>query len=86
MRMAREDRQGPEEEEEEEGDERAQSKTESSESHSVNHDQSARYMLKPLAKACLEFCMTLLDERITREEYDSVLVCGLAVLGVKDRG
>lgn len=30
--------------------------------------------------------MTLLQQRITRKEYDSVLVCALAVLGVKDDG
>ncbi|KAG9381479.1 DUF3505 multi-domain protein [Pyrenophora tritici-repentis] len=36
--------------------------------------------------ACLEFCIALLNHRITRREYDSPLVCALAVLGVKEDG
>jgi hypothetical protein len=42
--------------------------------------------LSRLQKACLEFCIALLDHRITRQEYDSLLVCALAVLGVKEEG
>ena len=53
---------------------------------SVDPDQAAEYMLKPLPKACLEFCISLLDERITQKEYHSILVCALAVLGVKADG
>ena len=34
----------------------------------------------------MEFCIELLNERITRDEYDSTLVCALAVLGVKENG
>ena len=37
-------------------------------------------------RACLRFCYELLRERITRKEYDSVVVCALAVLGVKEQG
>ncbi|KAF7564171.1 telomere-linked helicase 1, partial [Pyrenophora tritici-repentis] len=37
-------------------------------------------------RACLEFCIALLNHRITRREYDSPLVCALAVLGVKEDG
>jgi hypothetical protein len=37
-------------------------------------------------KACLEFCIALLSQLITRKEYDSLLVCALAVLGVKEDG
>ena len=37
-------------------------------------------------RACLQFCYELLQQRITRKEYDSVLVCALAVLGVKSDG
>jgi hypothetical protein len=40
--------------------------------------------LNRLQKACLEFCIALLDHQITRREYDSPLVCALAVLGVKE--
>jgi hypothetical protein len=42
--------------------------------------------LSRLQKACLEFCIALLDHQITRREYDSPLVCALAVLGVKEDG
>jgi RecQ family ATP-dependent DNA helicase len=42
--------------------------------------------LSRLQKACLEFCIALLNQSITRKEYDSPLVCALAVLGVKEDG
>jgi hypothetical protein len=42
--------------------------------------------LSRLQKACLEFCIALLNHRITRRKYDSPLVCALAVLGVKEEG
>ncbi|KAF2820470.1 hypothetical protein CC86DRAFT_304521, partial [Ophiobolus disseminans] len=42
--------------------------------------------LSRIQKACLEFCIALLDHRITCREYDSPLVCALAVLGVKEEG
>ena len=42
--------------------------------------------LNRLQKACLEFCIALLDHRITCQEYDSPLVCALAVLGVNEEG
>ena len=34
----------------------------------------------------MEFCIALLKQRITRKEYDSAMVCALAVLGVKEDG
>jgi hypothetical protein len=42
--------------------------------------------LSRIEKACLRFCIALLDQHITRKEYDSPLVCALAVLGVKEEG
>jgi len=42
--------------------------------------------LSRLQKACLAFCIALLNQSITRKEYDSPLVCALAVLGVKEDG
>jgi hypothetical protein len=42
--------------------------------------------LSSIQKACLEFCIALLSQSITRKEYDSPLVCALAVLGVKKDG
>ncbi|KAG9378482.1 DUF3505 multi-domain protein [Pyrenophora tritici-repentis] len=37
-------------------------------------------------ESVFEFCIALLNHRITRREYDSPLVCALAVLGVKEDG
>ena len=42
--------------------------------------------LLSIYKACLSFCIALLSQSITRKEYDSLLVCALAVLGVKEDG
>ena len=42
--------------------------------------------LSSIEKACLNFCIALLNQTIRRKEYDSALVCALAVLGVKDDG
>jgi hypothetical protein len=42
--------------------------------------------LSTIQKACLEFCIALLSQLITRKEYNSLLVCALAVLGVKEDG
>jgi superfamily II DNA helicase RecQ len=42
--------------------------------------------LSSIQKACLEFCIALLNQSITRKEYDNPLVCALAVLGVKEDG
>jgi superfamily II DNA helicase RecQ len=42
--------------------------------------------LSKLQKACLQFCIALLNQSITRKEYDSPLICALAVLGVAEDG
>ncbi|KAJ4398868.1 hypothetical protein N0V91_009870 [Didymella pomorum] len=42
--------------------------------------------LSSIEKACLAFCIALLSQSITRKEYDSPMVCALAVLGVKEDG
>jgi hypothetical protein len=42
--------------------------------------------LTRIQKACLAFCIALLNQSITRKEYDSPLVYALAVLGVKEDG
>ena len=44
---------------------------------------------KPLThiqKVCLDFCVALLNQTMTGREYDSALVCALAVLGVREEG
>lgn len=42
--------------------------------------------LTSIQRACLQFCMTLLDQRNIDHDYDSALICGLAVLGVGETG
>jgi hypothetical protein len=42
--------------------------------------------LTPIQRACLDFCIELLNQRVVHWEYDCALVCAMAVLGVRDRG
>ena len=42
--------------------------------------------LSNIQKACLRFCIKLLNHSITRTEYNSPLVYTLAVLGVREDG
>jgi hypothetical protein len=39
-----------------------------------------------LHEACVEFCLSLLRQKVRTNEYESPLVCALAVLGVTERG
>ena len=39
-----------------------------------------------IQRACLEFCIELLNQRIHNNEYDMALICGTAVLGVRPFG
>src|SRR5689334_10691776 len=39
-----------------------------------------------IQKACLDFCVELLNMEIEFTEYESALVCALAVLGVSETG
>ena len=41
-------------------------------------------MLKRINKLCLELCMTLLNHELGDDEYKSVIISGLAVLGFRD--
>lgn len=50
------------------------------------NDEPEYEKLTPIQKACLEFCIALLKQVISRKEYDCALVCALAVLGVKEDG
>jgi hypothetical protein len=56
------------------------------ESYVEGVERSKPKKLSRIQKACLEFCIALLSQSITRKEYDSPLVCALAVLGVQDDG
>jgi len=42
--------------------------------------------LKRIDKLCLELCMTLLNHELGDDEYESVIISGLAVLGFRDDG
>ncbi|KAK3620619.1 hypothetical protein LTR22_025520 [Elasticomyces elasticus] len=42
--------------------------------------------LTAIQKACLTFCIALLDQKHIHHDYDSAMVCALAVLGVKSPG
>ncbi len=57
-----------------------------SSSAGTNSNSMKTPKLTKVQKACLDFCMALLNQQITRKEYDSPLMCGLAVLGVKVDG
>jgi hypothetical protein len=39
------------------------------------------WAMTDLEKACLEFCIKLLNQRHRSHEYKSALVCAMAVLG-----
>ncbi|KAK4983003.1 hypothetical protein LTR50_007471 [Elasticomyces elasticus] len=52
----------------------------------VADEQQEPERLTKIQKACLKFCIEVLNQSITRKEYDSALVCALAVLGVKEDG
>ena len=51
-----------------------------------NNHQDKPKPLTRIQKACLDFCIELLNQTVTRREYDSALVCALAVLGVNEDG
>lgn len=42
--------------------------------------------LNRIETACLSFCIALLDQQQIHHDYESAMVCALAVLGVKDTG
>jgi len=49
-------------------------------------DEAEQQELTAIQRACLQFCMALLDQRNIDHDYDGAFVCGLAVLGVKEVG
>ncbi|KAL2044592.1 hypothetical protein ABVK25_012339 [Lepraria finkii] len=62
----------------------AEDSPESSGEQAQSQEEQSR--LEALPKACLDFCIALLDEQMTQKEYHSAMVCALAVLGVKAEG
>jgi hypothetical protein len=57
-----------------------------SEEEEQGEEEAEQEELTAIQKACLRFCIALLDQRNIDYDYDSVFVCGLAVLGVKEVG
>ena len=57
-----------------------------SEEESNDHLEQDKPQLNELLHACLDFCFTLLQKQYSKSEYSNVLVCGLAVLGVRISG
>ncbi|KAJ5738986.1 hypothetical protein N7533_011770 [Penicillium manginii] len=43
--------------------------------------QPSPFHFQPIERACLDFCIELLNQRIGADEYECALVCALAVLG-----
>ncbi|KAE8384026.1 hypothetical protein BDV23DRAFT_189630 [Aspergillus alliaceus] len=41
----------------------------------------ARWIMSDIKHACLEFCIELLNQAYHAQEYESILICALAVLG-----
>jgi hypothetical protein len=48
--------------------------------------QMAAWAITDIEKACLEFCIELLNQRHCSHEYESALVCAMAVLGQGETG
>ena len=84
IREAEAEAAGGAEEEMDEMDEMDEEAEADKEQGSAAGNQAVR--LSSIQKACLGFCIALLDQRITRREYNSPFVCALAVLGVKEEG
>ena len=42
--------------------------------------------LARIDQLCLELCMTLLNHELGNDEYESVIISGLAILGFRDDG
>jgi len=71
-----------EEEEEEAGDETAREER----SDKAGASPRGCVRLTGVPRACLDFCIELLNQTISRKEYDCALICAAAVLGVDAHG
>jgi hypothetical protein len=49
-------------------------------------DRLEAFVMTPLETACLEFCIELLNQKTKVHEYESPLVCAMAVLGRGEQG
>ncbi|UPX15702.1 uncharacterized protein EKO05_0006142 [Ascochyta rabiei] len=83
MEIADEDQ---DEDGEEEEDEIMIDKLDDEQDPSERNNEPKHAKLRPIKKACLDFCIALLKQTICCKEYDCAMVCALAVLGVKEDG
>jgi superfamily II DNA or RNA helicase len=65
---------------EQEVEEQEQEDVEENREEDVGDEESQP--LKPVQRACLDFCIELMNQTVHRKEYDCALVCSMAVLGV----
>jgi hypothetical protein len=54
------------------------------ESQERSENEEEDPMLKRIDQLCLDLCMTLLNHELGDDEYESVIISGLAVLGFQD--
>jgi hypothetical protein len=67
--------------------EEADDRTDRTEESGRLENEEEDLMLKRINQLCLELCMTLLNHELSDDEYESVIISGLAVLGFwDDRG
>lgn len=52
----------------------------------LEDEEPVHKQMNGVQTACLDFCIQLLNQEITQSEYESPLVCALAVLGVSETG
>ncbi|KAL4732835.1 hypothetical protein BDV11DRAFT_215147 [Aspergillus similis] len=52
----------------------------------LDHSRIEAFVMTPLETACLEFCIELLNQKTKVHEYESTLVCAMAVLGRGEQG
>ena len=50
------------------------------------NSSESQFKLTPIASACLDFCIELLNHRTKVEDYESALICAMAVLGRGEAG
>lgn len=71
-----------EESEEKEGSEEEEVSRPVHAPHPSPEQETAQPQLRAVHRACLAFCMELMNQTIYNQEYDMAMVCATAVLGV----
>jgi superfamily II DNA helicase RecQ len=74
-----------EEESEDEGDNTSRGEVESQPDPPTRRPRQSGSLTK-IQRACLTFCIELLNQKIHNKEYDMALICATAVLGIQPHG